>query len=458
MEDTRIEKIDELLKKQKAFFEKNNTRDVSFRLKNLLKFRAGIRKYERKITDALWTDLHKSYEEAYLTEISIVTAEIDNHIRHIRKWASPKRVITPLHILPSSSRIIHEPLGLSLIIAPWNYPFQLLMNPLVGAISAGCCAILKPSPYTPTVAVVMEEMIKEVFPENYIAVVQGGRNVNTLLLEKRFDMIFFTGSPMLGKLVMKAASQYLTPLVLELGGKSPCIVDEGANIKIAAKRIAWGKTINAGQTCIAPDYVFVHKSLKEKLIKELGLNIETMFGRDIKESKYFPRIVNKNAFDRLKSLMQHGTIRYGGETYEAERFIAPTIIDEIKPEYPVMNEEIFGPILPVMTYDNIDEAIRYINENEKPLAFYYFGKNGKAKEVLNKTTSGGGCINDTLMHITNKNLPFGGVGNSGLGKYHGRESFLAFSNRRAIVSTPTWIDLPFKYAPFKYFKLIKKII
>lgn len=458
MEDTRIEKIDELLKKQKAFFEKNNTRDVSFRLKNLLKFRAGIRKYERKITDALWTDLHKSYEEAYLTEISIVTAEIDNHIRHIRKWASPKRVITPLHILPSSSRIIHEPLGLSLIIAPWNYPFQLLMNPLVGAISAGCCAILKPSPYTPTVAVVMEEMIKEVFPENYIAVVQGGRNVNTLLLEKRFDMIFFTGSPMLGKLVMKAASQYLTPLVLELGGKSPCIVDEGANIKIAAKRIAWGKTINAGQTCIAPDYVFVHRSLKEGLIKELGLSIETMFGRDIKESKYFPRIVNKNAFDRLKSLMQHGTIRYGGETYEAERFIAPTIIDEIKPEYPVMNEEIFGPILPVMTYDNIDEAIRYINENEKPLAFYYFGKNGKAKEVLNKTTSGGGCINDTLMHITNKNLPFGGVGNSGLGKYHGRESFLAFSNRRAIVSTPTWIDLPFKYAPFKYFKLIKKII
>lgn len=458
MEDTRIERIEELIKKQRAFFSKNNTKDVSFRLKNLLKFRAGIRKYEKKITDALWTDLHKSYEEAYLTEISIVTAEIDTHIKHIRKWASPKRVITPLHVLPSSSSIIHEPLGLALIIAPWNYPFQLLMNPLVGAISAGCCAILKPSPYTPTVATVMEEMIKEVFPENYIAVVQGGRNVNSMLLEKRFDMIFFTGSPMLGKIVMKAASQHLTPLVLELGGKSPCIVDKGANVKLAAKRIAWGKTINAGQTCIAPDYVFVHSSLKEKLIKELGSSIDEMFGKDIKSSKYFPRIVNKQAFERLKNLMQHGTIRYGGETDEPERFIAPTIIDDIKPEYPVMNEEIFGPILPVMTYDNIDEAIKYINENEKPLAFYYFGKNGKAREVFHKTTSGGGCVNDTLMHITNKNLPFGGVGNSGMGKYHGRESFLAFSNRRSVVKTPTWIDLPFKYVPFKFFKLIKRII
>ena len=458
MEDTRIERIEELLKKQRAFFSKNNTKDVSFRLKNLLKFRAGIRKYENKITDALWTDLHKSYEEAYLTEISIVMAEIDTHIKHIRKWASPKRVITPLHVLPSSSSIIHEPLGLALIIAPWNYPFQLLMNPLVGAISAGCCAILKPSPYTPTVATVMEEMIKEVFPENYIAVVQGGRNVNSMLLEKRFDMIFFTGSPMLGKIVMKAASQHLTPLVLELGGKSPCIVDKGANVKLAAKRIAWGKTINAGQTCIAPDYVFVHSSLKEKLIKELGSSIDEMFGKDIKSSKYFPRIVNKQAFERLKNLMQHGTIRYGGETDEPERFIAPTIIDDIKPEYPVMNEEIFGPILPVMTYDNIDEAIKYINENEKPLAFYYFGKNGKAREVFHKTTSGGGCVNDTLMHITNKNLPFGGVGNSGMGKYHGRESFLAFSNRRSVVKTPTWIDLPFKYVPFKFFKLIKRII
>ncbi|HOJ18989.1 MAG: aldehyde dehydrogenase [Ignavibacteriales bacterium] len=458
MEDTRIERIEELIKKQRAFFSKNNTKDVSFRLKNLLKFRAGIRKYENKITDALWTDLHKSYEEAYLTEISIVMAEIDTHIKHIRKWASPKRVITPLHVLPSSSSIIHEPLGLALIIAPWNYPFQLLMNPLVGAISAGCCAILKPSPYTPTVATVMEEMIKEVFPENYIAVVQGGRNVNSMLLEKRFDMIFFTGSPMLGKIVMKAASQHLTPLVLELGGKSPCIVDKGANVKLAAKRIAWGKTINAGQTCIAPDYVFVHSSLKEKLIKELGSSIDEMFGKDIKSSKYFPRIVNKQAFERLKNLMQHGTIRYGGETDEPERFIAPTIIDDIKPEYPVMNEEIFGPILPVMTYDNIDEAIKYINENEKPLAFYYFGKNGKAREVFHKTTSGGGCVNDTLMHITNKNLPFGGVGNSGMGKYHGRESFLAFSNRRSVVKTPTWIDLPFKYVPFKFFKLIKRII
>lgn len=458
MEDTSKEKILEIISSQREFFATHKTKDLLFRLENLLKFREAVKKYEKKITDALWTDLHKSYEEAYLTEISIVTQEIDNHLKHIRDWSRPERVKTPLHVLPSSSRIIYEPLGVALIIAPWNYPFQLLMNPLVGAISAGCCALLKPSPYTPTVAKVMEEMIKETFPENYIGVAQGGRNVNGMLLEERFDAIFFTGSPMLGKIVMKAASQYLTPLVLELGGKSPCIVDEGANIKIAAKRIAWGKTINAGQTCIAPDYVFVHKSLKEELIKEMGLSIDEMFGKEIKKSPFFPRIVNHQAFERLKGYLQQGIIRFGGDTDEAEKFIAPTIIDEVKPEYHVMNEEIFGPVLPVLSYENIEEAIGFINANEKPLAFYYFGKNGKAKEVLNKTTSGGGCINDTLMHITNHNLPFGGVGNSGLGKYHGRESFLAFSNRRAIVSSPTWIDLPFKYVPFKYFKLIKKIL
>ncbi|MHC1736746.1 MAG: aldehyde dehydrogenase [Ignavibacteriaceae bacterium] len=458
MEDTRKEKILEIISAQREFFGSHKTKDLLFRIENLIKFREAVKKYEKKITDALWTDLHKSYEEAYLTETSIVSQEIDNHIKHLREWSSPERVSSPLHLLPSSSRIFYEPLGVALIIAPWNYPFQLLMNPLVGAISAGCCALLKPSPYTPAIAMVMEEMIKETFPENYVGVVQGGRNVNGMLLEERFDAIFFTGSPMLGKIVMRAASQYLTPMVLELGGKSPCIVDEGANIKIAAKRIAWGKTINAGQTCIAPDYVFVHKSLKEELIKEIGLSIDEMFGKEIKKSCYFPRIVNHQAFERLKGYLQHGIIRYGGDTDEAEKYIAPTIIDEVKPEYPVMNEEIFGPILPVMSYENIEEAIGFINANEKPLAFYYFGKNGKAKEVLNKTTSGGGCINDTLMHITNHNLPFGGVGNSGLGKYHGRESFLAFSNRRAIVSSPTWIDLPFKYVPFKYFKLIKKIL
>ena len=402
--------------------------------------------------------MHKSPEESYLTEISIVTGEIDNHIKHLKKWAKPKRVSTPLHLLPSSSKIIYEPLGLSLIVAPWNYLFQLLINSLVGSISAGGCSILKPSPDAPTIAKAMQEMIDGTFESNYIAVVQGGRETNTILFNERFDIIFFTGSPKVRKVVMKAAAEHLTQVVLELGGKSPCIVDADANIDVTAKRIAWGKMINAGQTCIAPDYLFAHHSIKEELLDKIAKNIKEMYGNDIKESRFYPRIVNQRAMDRLEKLMNQGDIHTGGEVDEKEKFIAPTIIDNVNPDFLIMQEEIFGPILPVLTFEHIDETIEYINKNEKPLAFYYFGKNKDAINVLARTTSGGACINDTLMHITNHNLPFGGVGNSGLGKYHGKESFLAFSNQKAVVSTPTWIDLPLKYAPFKYFNLIKKIV
>ncbi|MEZ4841472.1 MAG: aldehyde dehydrogenase family protein, partial [Flavobacteriaceae bacterium] len=273
-----------------------------------------------------------------------------------------------------------------------------------------------------------------------------------------FDLIFFTGSPTVGKVVMKAAAEHLTHVVLELGGKSPCIVDKDANIDIAAKRIAWGKLINAGQTCIAPDYLFVHKSIKNELLAKIAENFKLMYGENSKESNFYPRIVHERAMNRLTKLLDKGTIHTGGEIDMKERFIAPTIIDDIQPDDLIMQEEIFGPILPVMTFTDINEAIEYVNKNEKPLAFYYFGKNQKAKEVFAKTTSGGGCINDTLMHIANHNMPFGGVGNSGMGGYHGKESFLVFSNKRTIITTPTWIDLPFKYVPFKYFKLIKKII
>ena len=402
--------------------------------------------------------MHKSPEESYLTEISIVNQEIDNHIKHLRKWAKPKRVSTPWHILPSSSKIIYEPLGVALIVAPWNYPFHLLINSLVGVISSGCCTVLKPSPDTPTIAKVMENMIAETFDSNYISVVQGGREVNTILFKQRFDIIFFTGSPKVGKVVMKAASEFLTPVVLELGGKRPCIVDADANIDVAAKRIAWGKLINAGQTCIAPDYLFAHKSIKAELLDKIASNLKNMYGDNIKQSRFYPRIVNDRAMTRLEGLLSKGKIHSGGEIDNKERYISPTIIDDVMPDDLIMQDEIFGPILPVMDFEDVNEAISYINKNEKPLAFYYFGKNKKAKEVLAKTTSGGGCINDTLMHITNHNLPFGGVGNSGLGKYHGHGSFLAFSNQRAIVTTPTWIDIPFKYVPFKYFKFIKKII
>ncbi len=458
MQDTSANIIKDILKEQRIFFASHQTKSLKFRIEKLKQFKACIKKFETKITDALWKDLHKSFEEAYLTEISIVTQEIDYHIKNLKRWAKTKRVTTPIHLLPSSSRIIYEPLGVALIIAPWNYPFQLLMNSLVGAISAGCCAILKPSPYTPNIAMVMEEMVHEIFTPEYIGIVQGSRKVNEILLEQRFDIIFFTGSPSVGKVVMKAAAEHLTPIVLELGGKSPCIVDSDANIDIAAKRIAWGKTINAGQTCIAPDYLFVHHAVKDELLKKIAFHLTNMFGADIQQSHYFPRIVNQQAMTRLQKLMEHGKILFGGKVDVDDKYISPTIIDEVKPEFPVMQEEIFGPILPVMTFNHIDQAISYINENEKPLAFYYFGKNKRAKEVLSKTNSGGACINDTLMHITNHHLPFGGVGNSGLGKYHGINSFLAFSNARAVVTSPSWIDLPLKYAPFKYFKLIRKII
>ena len=458
MQDNIESMIDIRLANIKSFFSTNQTKSISFRLQQLRNLKEAILKFQPKLEQALWEDLHKSPEEAYLTEISIVLGEIDNHIRHLKKWSRPKKVLTPIHLLPSSSRIIYEPLGIALIIAPWNYPFQLLFNPLVGAISAGCCAVLKPSPDSSKTATVMEEIITSTFLADYITLIQGRREVNTLLLQKQYDVIFFTGSPALGKIVMKAASEHLTPVVLELGGKSPCIVDHDANIQVAAKRIAWGKMINAGQTCIAPDYLLVHENVKDDLLNLIGKNIREMYGEDIKKSRFYPRIVSDRAMQRLLKLLEKGTIYIGGDYDINEKYISPTIIDNITPSDPVMQEEIFGPILLIMTFNNINEVIKYINDNEKPLAFYYFGTNSNGKDILLKTTSGGGCINDTLMHIANHHLPFGGVGNSGMGKYHGLGSFLAFSNSRAIVSTPTWIDLPLKYVPFKYFRLIKWII
>ncbi len=458
MEETSKSVIEVILKEQRHYFATHRTKDVHFRIEKLKKFRETIISYEQRICEALWKDLHKSPEEAYLTEISIVLQEIANHIRNLKVWSAPKTVDTPLHLLPSDSKIIYEPLGVALIIAPWNYPFQLLMNSLVGAISAGCCAVLKPSPYAPSIARVMEELIHETFDANHIQIVQGGRKVNEILLGQRFDIIFFTGSPSLGKVVMSAAAENLTPVVLELGGKSPCVVDADANISVAAKRIAWGKTINAGQTCIAPDYLFVHTSVKEELLQKIANSLEEMYDADAQKSKCFGRIINDSAFTRLQKLMNHGKIVYGGKADQQDKYISPTIIEDIKPEYPIMQEEIFGPLLPVMTFDDVNEAVSFINEREKPLAFYYFGKSTKAKEILSQVSSGGACINDTLMQIANHHLPFGGVGSSGFGKYHGRTSFLVFSNARGVVDTPTWIDLPMKYAPYRFFKWVRKIV
>lgn len=458
IENTSQSYIKEVVASQREYFGSGATLSIEFRLSALKKLKEALLKWEKPLAEALWKDLHKSYEEAYLTELSIVLSEIKNHIKHLKEWAAPQHCSTPLKMFPSRSKIISEPLGISLIIAPWNYPVQLLLNPLVGAISAGCTALLKPSPYTPNVADVLERMIDDTFEDKYIATVQGNRSVNTMLLEERYDIIFFTGSPILGKTVMSAAARNLTPVVLELGGKSPCIVDSSAEISKIASKIAWGKCLNAGQTCIAPDYLLVHEAIKDELIAAVAAEFKRLLGSKPEKSKHFVRIVNERAFDRLAGYLEGAEIVAGGKCDRSQRFIEPTIIDNVKPDSPIMQEEIFGPIFPVITFSTLTEAINFVTKREKPLALYYFGDEKSAEHVLRHTSSGGACINDTIMHIANENMPFGGVGNSGISSYHGKESFKVFSHFRSVVTTPTWIDLPFRYMPYRLFSLVKKIL
>ena len=460
MENTSTERIINIREAQKTFFASGATLDIKFRKEMLLNLLSAIEKWEDRLAEALWTDLHKSYEEAYLTEISIVKTEIKTHLRKVSGWARRKKVHSPLKLFPSRSYIVKEPLGNSLIISPWNYPVQLLLNPLVGAISAGCTAVLKPSPYVPNVSKTIEEMISEAFDERYISVVQGNRTVNAALLEQRWDLIFFTGSPSLGKKVMEAASRHLTPVILELGGKSPCIIDKSADIRIAAKRIAWGKTLNSGQTCIAPDYILIHKEIKNEFVKAFAEEIKNLHGEDIQADRHYVRMVNDKAFERVTGYFKDGNIIYGGRTDAATRFIEPTLIENVPLDSPLMTEEIFGPVFPIVTFeDNFKErVIEFVTSREKPLAFYYFGKESDGWEIIRRTSSGGGCINDVIMHIANENVPFGGVGNAGMGRYHDKDSFDAFSHTRSIIATGTWIDLPFRYMPYKMFGLVKKIL
>ena len=455
---TPIEDIKDIVAAQRAFFRSHATRSVEFRLEMLKRLRASIVKYERELAEALYNDLHKSYEEAYLTEISIVLAEIDNFLKHLKGWAAPSKKSTPLKMFPSHSEILTEPLGVSLIIAPWNYPVQLLLNPLVGAIGAGCTAVLKPSPYVPNVAEVLGRLIAETFDPEYVAVVQGHREVNSALLRERYDIIFFTGSPDLGRVVMRAAAENLTPVVLELGGKSPVVVDKSADIKLAAKRIAWGKTLNAGQTCIAPDYLLIHKDVKAEFVVAFRHAIAELHGEDVHKSEHYVRMVSDRAFERVVSYLDCGDVVAGGLTSAEDRYIEPTLLDNVSADSAVMREEIFGPVLPMMEIGDVEEAINFILDREKPLAMYVFSEEGVARRVFDHTSSGGGCINDTIMHIANEHLPFGGVGNSGMGRYHGRDSLYAFSHRRSVVTTPTWIDLPFRYMPYKLFRLVKKML
>ena len=458
MENTTIERINDIILKQRAYFKSGRTKDVCFRKEMLRAFEKGLRKWEKPICEALWQDLHKCYEEAYMTEIGLVYGEIKDARKHVGKWARRKRKASSLVVMPSASYIVREPLGCSLIVSPWNYPVQLLLNPLVGAIAGGCTAVLKPSPYVPAVSAALQASVEDTFPEEYIAVVQGNRDVNKALFEARWDLVFYTGSPATAKILSSAQAQFLTPMVLELGGKSPCIVDKDADIRIAARRIAWGKSLNSGQTCIAPDYLFLHKDIKEKFIEAFKEELSALYPYGTHDSNCFVHIVRDAAFERLNGYLKDGKVVAGGRSDAAIRWMEPTLLDGVSPDAPVMTEEIFGPIFPIMEFSERSEVVDFVLSREKPLAFYYFGKKADGWDMIARTSSGGACINDTIMHIANSSIPFGGVGNSGMGSYHSERSFLAFTHERAVLSTPTWIDLKFRYMPYKLFPLVKKIL
>lgn len=443
---------------QRAFFASGATLPYKFRIEQLKRLAEALDEWEAPLCEAVWKDLHKSKEEAILTELSIVKGEIRNHIGHLRRWMRTRRVSSPLKMFPSRTHIQTEPLGTTLIISPWNYPIQLLLNPLVGAISAGCTAVLKTSPAVPHTSQVLERMIGLTFDDRYIVAFGGHRDMNTALLEQKFDLVFFTGSPSLGHTVMEAAAKHLTPVVLELGGKSPCIVSRRADVELAAKRIAWGKTLNAGQTCIAPDYLLIHSSHKTRFVKAFRKALHQLHGEDIAQSPHYGRLVSERAFERVASYLADGEVLVGGTTDRTERYIEPTLLEVRSAEVAVMKEEIFGPVLPLLTFESLDEAIDFVNKRPKPLALYFFGSNEESRRVLRHTTSGGACVNDTIMHIANERAPFGGVGNSGMGRYHGKSSFDAFSHQRTVVATPTCIDLPLRYMPYRLWPFVKRLL
>lgn len=453
--------IKDVFESQKEYFLTDSTRDLDFRIRSLRALREEIINNEREIQEALFKDLHKSEEEAYLTEIGIIVSEINQNIKKLKRWAKPKKVRSSIACFPSSAKIVSEPYGVVLIISPWNYPFQLAISPLIGAIASGNTAIVKPAEYSPNTSNIIKKIIDKVFPSNYVKTIIGGKEENQLLLDLPFDYIFFTGSPVLGKVVMEKASKHLTPITLELGGKSPCIVDETCDIKLSAKRIAFGKFLNSGQTCIAPDHVFIHKSIKEEFVSELIKVINTFYSDDQEKSKDFGRIINELHFDRVSALLQDGDIIFGGKVNREERYISPTLIENIKQDSELLHSEIFGPILPIIEFENIDELIETIRVKPKPLALYIFSSSKQIQnKIIFKISSGGVCVNDTIMHLVPENLPFGGVGNSGMGSYHGKKSFETFSHQRSVLIRGTFLDIALRYPPFtnKKLSLIKKLI
>jgi aldehyde dehydrogenase (NAD+) len=455
-----IEQIENLRKKQIAFFSSGKTMDINFRKDSLQQMRDSIVKHDEGIRTALHADLNKSSFEAYATETGIVLHELRTQINNLSHWARPEKVNTPLFAMPSKSWIISEPLGLVFIISPWNYPFNLSMVPLIGAVAAGNVAIIRQSRHSPNTNAVIGEILKESFTEDHIAIVDSDIEAAEAALSLKWDLIFFTGSTDVGRHVYLKAAENLTPVILELGGKCPVIVDEDANLNVAARRIIWGKLINAGQTCIAPDYLFVHQKIKEQLVSALKKEIFKMYGSSPTENPDYPRIISGKAFDRIENLIKGSQILSGGKCTKETLSIEPTLIESSLTD-PAMLEEIFGPVLPVTGFSDLNDVIRTINSKEKPLAVYYFSEDRKKqKKVILETSSGACLINDVVLHIANSNLPFGGVGSSGNGRYHGYESFRAFSNRKAIMKSGSLIDIPIKYAPFSKNKewLIRKFL
>ena len=438
-----------LVNKQRWFFLTHATRDVKFRLEALKKLRRTIIEWEPRIAEALQKDLGKCGTETYMTEIGMVLAGLSENIKHLRRWSRPKKVMAPLAQFPSTCRVQPEPYGVTLILSPWNYPILLCLDPLAAALAAGNCAVAKPSSMSPATSEVIAEMLGSIFPPEYVTTVLGGRDKIGALLEQKFDYIFFTGSPVVGRVVMEAAARRLTPVTLELGGKSPCIVDETANIPVAARRIAFGKILNAGQTCVAPDYLFIHSSRKQEFIEAYRAEVKRMLGDAPLKDDTFTHIINERHFKRLNALMEDATALIGGKSDPSTLRIEPTLLDDVTPESACMQEEIFGPILPILTWEKWEEVEKFVLSRPRPLASYLFTtSSANEKRFVNNLSFGGGCVNDTIIHLAVHGLPFGGVGDSGMGSYHGKAGFDTFTHYKSVLTKANWLDLPMRYHPY----------
>lgn len=442
-------KIEKIMENQRTFFNTGRTKKLGFRLEALNRLESSVKAHEQEIFQALKKDLNKSSFESYMTEVGMTLAELSYVKKHLPFWEGKKRKLSPLAQFPSESFTMREPYGVVLVMAPWNYPFMLCMEPLIGAIAGGNCCVVKPSAYAPAVSKILATIVEEVFPKKYVTVVEGGREENTLLLEQRFDYIFFTGGVTVGKMVMEKAAENLTPVTLELGGKSPCIVTEDAKLSLAAKRLVFGKYLNSGQTCVAPDYLLVSEKVKEEFLAWIVFWIEKMMGKEPLENPDYPKMINEKHYQRVMNLLVGEKISCGGYGNMETLQITPTVLEEVSWDSPIMQEEIFGPVLPVVTYKTLEEAIEKVKEREKPLALYLFTEDRSIqKKVLRELSFGGGCVNDTIIHLATSRMGFGGVGGSGMGSYHGKKSYETFTHEKSIVKKSSHLDLPIRYMPY----------